>query len=299
MIPKAHILEWAAKTPWPEERQVEQDLIICRALVAIFSDGFLSSRLAFRGGTALNKLFFSGAYRYSEDIDLIQTTAEPIGPTIDALRTVLDTWLGRGAYQPKKHSPKMIYKVAANDGGTIRLKVEINTREHVPYFEHVKKPFSVESGWFSGKADIRTFVVDEILSTKLRALLQRDKGRDVFDIGRALADFGEIDPEAVVKGLTHYLDMSGEVINRAAAEERLFAKVKSMTMVDDMRALVPASERHLITEDAGKAAVCSVLNSLVVHMPGNSWAKSPEKIEELGLAAFLKQDPHANTWQPR
>lgn len=295
MIPKAQILEWAAKTPWPEERQVEQDLIICRALVAIFSDEFLSSRLAFRGGTALNKLFFSGAYRYSEDIDLIQTTAEPIGPTIDALRTVLD----RGAYQPKQHSPKMIYKVPANDGGVIRLKVEINTREHTPYFEHVTKPFSVESEWFSGKADIRTFVLDELLSTKLRALLQRDKGRDVFGIGRALADCDEIDSGSVVKGLTHYLDMSGAVIHRAAAEERLFAKVKSMTMVDDMRALVPASERHLITEDAGKAAVCSLLKSLVVHMPGSAWVKSPDKIKELGLEALMQQDPHANTLQPK
>lgn len=91
MIPKAHILEWASKTPWPEEQQVEQDLLICRALVAIFSDDFLSSRLAFRGGTALNKIFFSGPYRYSEDIDLVQTTPEPIGPTIDALRKTLDT----------------------------------------------------------------------------------------------------------------------------------------------------------------------------------------------------------------
>ena len=34
MIPKAHILEWASKTPWPEEQQVEQDLLISRALVA-------------------------------------------------------------------------------------------------------------------------------------------------------------------------------------------------------------------------------------------------------------------------
>jgi predicted nucleotidyltransferase component of viral defense system len=64
LISKAHILEWASKTPWPEEQQVEQDLLICRALVAMFSDDFLGSRLAFRGGTALNKLFFNGPYRY-------------------------------------------------------------------------------------------------------------------------------------------------------------------------------------------------------------------------------------------
>ncbi|MGY2986290.1 putative nucleotidyltransferase component of viral defense system [Bradyrhizobium sp. USDA 4516] len=298
MIPKAHILEWAAKTPWPEERQVEQDLIICRALVAIFSDDFLRPRLAFRGGTALNKLFFSGAYRYSEDIDLVQTTAEPIGPTIDALRSVLDGWLGRGSYQPKMHSPKMIYKVAANDGGSIRLKVEINTREHASYFDHADKPFAIESAWFSGKADIRTFLIDEILSTKLRALLQRDKGRDVFDIGHALENFDGMDPEAVVKGLTHYLGMSGTMIYRSAAEERLFAKVRTMTMLDDMRALVPASQRHLITEEAGKKAICSVLNALVPHLPGKSWVKSLEVIKELGLEPLLKQGSRGHLWKP-
>jgi predicted nucleotidyltransferase component of viral defense system len=252
MIPKAHILEWAAKTPWPEEQQVEQDLLICRALVSIFSDDFLRSRLAFRGGTALNKLFFSGSYRYSEDIDLVQTTPEPIGPTIDALRNVLEPWLGRGAYQAKAHSPKMIYKVQANGGGVMRLKVEINTREHTPYFQHVEKPFSMENEWFSGEAKIKTFLVDEVLSTKFRALLQRDKGRDVFDIGRALDEFDGMDPEGVVKGMTHYLGMSGDVIHRAAAEERLFAKLKTMTMLDDMRPLVPVSQRHLVTEETGK-----------------------------------------------
>jgi predicted nucleotidyltransferase component of viral defense system len=298
MIPKAHILDWAAKTPWPEEQQVEQDLLICRALVAIFSDDFLRSRLAFRGGTALNKLFFSGSYRYSEDIDLVQTTPEPIGPTIDALRNVLDPWLGRGAYQPKTHSPKMIYKVQANDGGVMRLKVEINTREHTPYFKHVEKPFSMENEWFSGEAKVKTFVVDEVLSTKFRALLQRDKGRDVFDIGRALAEFDKMDPEAVVKGMTHYLDISGATIHRANAEERLFAKLKTMTMLDDMRPLVPVSQRHLVTEAAAKEAIGSVLCSLVGHLPGKSWAKSPEMIKELGLESFLQQDTRGHSWRP-
>lgn len=205
-----------------------------------------------------------------------------MGKTGEASKTPLKQWAHKGS-----------------NLGPLSCGVEINTREHNPYFEHVTKAFAVESEWFAGKAGIRTFVVDEILSTKLRALLQRDKGRDVFDIGRALGEFDEIDPEAVVRGLSHYLDMSGGVIHRAAAEERLFAKIKSMTMVDDMHALAPASEPHLITEDAGRAAVCSVLNSLVIHMPGNSWVKSPEKIEELGLEAFMRQHPHPNAWQPK
>lgn len=69
---------------------VEQDLIISRALVAIFSDDFLASQLAFRGGTALHKLYLSPQPRYSEDIDLVQITAGPIKPIMYRLGEVLE-----------------------------------------------------------------------------------------------------------------------------------------------------------------------------------------------------------------
>lgn len=86
MIPLAYITEWRNKAPWQDDFQVEQDLIIERALVEIFSDPFLKERMAFRGGTALHKLYLSPAARYSEDIDLVQTSAEPIKDTIKAFR---------------------------------------------------------------------------------------------------------------------------------------------------------------------------------------------------------------------
>jgi predicted nucleotidyltransferase component of viral defense system len=65
MIPKEHIIEWKETVPWTDAQMVEQDLIICRALVAIYNDNFLSSHLAFRGGTALHKLYLSPQPRYS------------------------------------------------------------------------------------------------------------------------------------------------------------------------------------------------------------------------------------------
>lgn len=86
MIPKAYISEWNQQVPWQTMEQVEQDLVICRALVEIFSDDFLANSLAFRGGTALHKLFFNPQQRYSEDIDLVQITAEPFGPIVDRIR---------------------------------------------------------------------------------------------------------------------------------------------------------------------------------------------------------------------
>jgi predicted nucleotidyltransferase component of viral defense system len=65
MIPKAFITAWRKKAPWQEDFQVEQDLLIERALMAIFSEPFLKERLAFRGGTALHKLYLAPAARYS------------------------------------------------------------------------------------------------------------------------------------------------------------------------------------------------------------------------------------------
>ena len=66
MIPRAHITAWRRHTPWLTDAQVEQDLILSRALVEIFAAPALSSQLAFRGGTALHKLHLSPPSRYSD-----------------------------------------------------------------------------------------------------------------------------------------------------------------------------------------------------------------------------------------
>ena len=65
MIPEDFIIEWRAKTRWAADEQVEQDLVLSRALVAIFQDPELAGALALRGGTALHKLHFAPARRYS------------------------------------------------------------------------------------------------------------------------------------------------------------------------------------------------------------------------------------------
>ena len=111
MIPQDYITAWSRVAPWASQRQVEQDLIISRALVAIFSDPFLRGELRFRGGTALNKLHFPAPLRYSEDIDLVRTTAGPISPLLDRLHDVLDPWLGKPRFDQSPVAPKLKYTV--------------------------------------------------------------------------------------------------------------------------------------------------------------------------------------------
>jgi predicted nucleotidyltransferase component of viral defense system len=59
VIPRDYITEWRAREPWADNTQVEQDLAICRALVNVFWHPVLSDALAFRGGTALYKLYLT------------------------------------------------------------------------------------------------------------------------------------------------------------------------------------------------------------------------------------------------
>ncbi|MEZ4968447.1 MAG: nucleotidyl transferase AbiEii/AbiGii toxin family protein [Flavobacteriaceae bacterium] len=72
IIPRPYIAAWQEYAPWKPFSQIEQDLVISRTLVELFSDDFLRENLAFRGGTALHKLYLHPAPRYSEDIDLVQ-----------------------------------------------------------------------------------------------------------------------------------------------------------------------------------------------------------------------------------
>ena len=131
MIPHMNIIAWSNEAPWASLRQVEQDLIISRAVIEIFNDDYLREELRFRGGTALNKLHFPETLRYSEDIDLVQMQPEPIGATIDAIRDVL-SWLGKCNRTQSGHSMHLIFRFAPEVAPetTLKLKVEINTREH-------------------------------------------------------------------------------------------------------------------------------------------------------------------------
>jgi predicted nucleotidyltransferase component of viral defense system len=184
---------------------VEQDLIICRTLVSIYSDPFLKDHLAFRGGTALHKLSLQSQPRYSEDIDLVQVNAEPIKETIDHLRDAL-SWLGEPVVKQKKHNNTLVFRVQPTDigAGEIHLKVEINCKEHFSVFPMVRVPFSVENDWFSGQCEILTYELDELVGTKVRALYQRLKGRDLFDVYTALVT-GKIDLERVMTAYDRYL----------------------------------------------------------------------------------------------
>lgn len=286
MIPMMNIIAWGNVVPWAEQRQVEQDLIISRAIVDLFADPFLREQLRFRGGTALNKLHFPAPIRYSEDIDLVRTTSGPLGPILDRVRERLEPWLGRASFEQSQVAPKLRFRTPAEDPAAtaqIRLKVEINTAETQAYDAPLAVPFRVDNPWFAGAADVATFSREEMLATKLRALLQRNKGRDLFDLAHALDVFEGLNAGRVVACFGQYLNRSQVRISRAEAEQRMFAKLTNPGFLADMRPLLAATEAARLTDEAIKAAFARVFTRFVALIPGDPWAHSDEMKERFGV----------------
>lgn len=274
MIPQAFITEWRTSAPWLSEAQVEQDLILSRAIVEIFSEPLLAESLAFRGGTALHKLFIQPAARYSEDIDLVQIKEEPIGPILETLRNRLNPWLGKPKWKLNKGRATLIYRFESESYPitSMRLKIEINTREHFAVLGLMQKSFEVKSLWFSNQANTTT--LEELLSTKLRALYQRKKGRDLFDLITALKQFPTLDTNKVINCFEHYMNFEKTKISRAEFEINLTEKLNDIAFIEDILPLLSGTENKFY--DPLRETI-HVWDKLINYLPGESW-KSKKQI---------------------
>ncbi len=267
MIARDCVTQWRDTAPWQADWQVEQDLVISRALVELYRAELVRSQLAFRGGTALHKLFMAPAARYSEDIDLVQVAPGPIGPALDAIRQALDPWLGEPQRKFGDGRATLMYRFASEDAAPLlmRLKIEINTREHLAVLGLASAEFSVSNRWFSGSSRVTTFAIEELLATKLRALFQRRKGRDLFDLWMGLQR-SDVDPALVAKVFCQYMAAEGRPITRAEFEANLAAKHVNADFRRDTSILLRTGVPWAFDE-----AMAAVLDRLVALLPGDPW----------------------------
>jgi len=79
----------------------------------------------------------------------------------------------------------------------------------------------VDTSWFSGSGNVVTYELEEILGTKLRALYQRSKGRDLFDLFWALTNT-DVNTEKVLQAYYSYMNFS---VNRIPTRKQFMANV--------------------------------------------------------------------------
>jgi predicted nucleotidyltransferase component of viral defense system len=263
VIAQAYLNEWASRAPWSQQVQVEQDLILSRLIVEIAQHELLRDELAFRGGTCLHKLHLPAPLRYSEDLDYVRRTHSGIKPYLTAIREIA---LGVGLVERgTDRSGQMVHIVfdgePTNAPGRIRIKIETNITETESFLPRVTRPFWVKSGWWRGEAEVSTFEPDELMATKLRALYQRRKGRDLFDLWLVLTEL-DLDGQRVVDGLAHY--MRDELFSYSEFASNLAPKLEHPDFVADIEQLTAdVAQRYDVT-----AAADLVMERLGSRLPG-------------------------------
>ena len=253
-ITRQDILAHQAVVPWAAQYQVEQDLLLCRAMVALFDDTFLSSQVAMRGGTLLHKVHLAPASRYSEDIDLVVVGTRPEEHIRRAVRRVLADVLGapkasvwgtlklalRNAVQPSRVL-RMTYSLPSiiEPGRMLDIVIEANVTERKPHRSVVEIPFGFPFRGKSVQTRIKGYDIHEMLGTKMRAMFQRKRGRDLFDLYWALTkSTSPVDPSGIIESFQHYMKQEGTKAGRAEFVGILEAHLKDRGFCSDMEPLL-------------------------------------------------------------
>ncbi|HXB60467.1 MAG TPA: nucleotidyl transferase AbiEii/AbiGii toxin family protein [Candidatus Acidoferrales bacterium] len=280
MIPitRQDILAHQQVVPWAAQHQVEQDLLLCRAMVALFDDKFLSNQIAMRGGTLLHKVHLAPASRYSEDIDLVVVGLRPEKHIRLAIRRVLTDVLGRprtsvwatlklalrNSVKPSRVL-RMTYSIPSiiDNGRTLNIVVEGNVTERKPHLAVVEMPFNFPFRDKTVQTRIKGYDIHEMLGTKMRAMFQRKRGRDLFDLYWALTKSAKkIKPSAIIKSFQHYMKLEGTKAGRAEFIGILENHLKDRGFCSDMEPLL----RNGIDYDPQVAGIY-IKNNLLSLLP--------------------------------
>lgn len=250
MITQPGLDQWRIEVPWEEPDIVEQDLVLSRLIIEIANHPMLGDELVFRGGTCFHKVWLDRPWRYSEDLDYVRRTGGGVGKILDALREIAEAvGFDRATTDVRRH-PKIRLFSTFRSGQPMHIKIEMNTYERSPARPLTKIRHHVDNHWFNGSADVTTFAIEELIATKIRALYQRRKGRDLFDIWLAVEE-AKVDPEAIAAAFGPYRP---DGWTPALALENLEAKLEDTRFTTDLSALVADWPNRYTIEAGGEIA---------------------------------------------
>lgn len=253
-ITRRDVIAHQAVVPWPSQLQVEQDLLLCRTMAALFADAFLQSQIAMRGGTLLHKVHLAPASRYSEDIDLVVIGDRPEGHIRKALNRILSGVLGtpklsvwgdlklaiRNTVKPSRVL-RMTYAVPSlvEPGTNLEIVVEANVTERTSHLPVIKIAFEFPFQETVVRTLVNGYDIHEMLGTKMRALFQRRRGRDLFDLYWALTRAKPaVKPAQIIKSFQHYLKLERSVAGRSEFVALLDAHLADRGFCSDMNQLL-------------------------------------------------------------
>lgn len=183
MIPADRIREAARNKGFPAG-VMEKDYALAWLLYGIYNSK-LKDVLAFKGGTALSKIYFPKFWRLSEDLDF--TAVKQIQPKemetmLKDCLNMLNEKTGMSFHVASFHSnPEHIIISVQFTGplGKNAIRMDISLNETL-VTKFLKKKIADDYS-DSKKFDVLVYSLDEIFLEKLRSIIQRGKSRDYFD----------------------------------------------------------------------------------------------------------------------
>lgn len=168
---------------------VEKDYVLGWILFGISSSAS-SGSLAFKGGTALSKVYFPGKWRLSEDLDftvidesemlVLGTGVMYEVPGIVQKASGINIEMkGDPLANPEFFRGKIKYTGPLSKNN---VKIEIS-RE--PFIGKVVRK-SIRHTYDYPKFAVKVYALDNLLAEKMRAIIERGKIRDYYDVWRLL-----------------------------------------------------------------------------------------------------------------
>jgi predicted nucleotidyltransferase component of viral defense system len=283
MMQQSHLTAWQELAPWPKRSQIEQDLRLSRGLAALFEDEVLRGHVAMRGGTVLHKAHLAPAARYSEDIDLVLTKpmdtdvlerhlVRVLSPTLGkpAPSVFTDAWLAlRNVGKPSKILSVKFKFVPIGLSRPETIKVDINLNEHQSLYPLVDVAFqSMDDNGELVTARAISYDINEMLGTKMRALLQRKQGRDLYDLWHAWTQSEAhqtaypVDGVKAMQALEWYLANEQTTIGRSEAQELLSIRMRNVDFRNDMNTLLRPGLKKFDVD----AAADIVRSAYLIHL---------------------------------
>lgn len=195
MIPRAALQARAREWGLAEE-VVEKDYVLGWLLWGIGSDPALRDHWIFKGGTCLKKCFVE-TYRFSEDLDFTVLEDGPLEP--DALLPLLSELLDRVEQETgitltsrdpvvrmrpdgRSAEGRIYYRGPRDTPGEARVKLDLTYDETVVETP-VRRPIAhAYDEQLPDDGAVRCYAFAEVFAEKLRALGQRTRPRDLYDV---------------------------------------------------------------------------------------------------------------------
>jgi predicted nucleotidyltransferase component of viral defense system len=243
-LTQTSIRTWADENGIPSLIMAEQDLRLLYALRAIYSDPYLSSRLGLKGGTALNKLYFPELGRLSLDLDFnalgtkegVFSDRWPVVDRITAHLTRQDSnYVIKTNYSYEQTTIRARYLPTLGTRSQ-SIKLEISFVERFPILAPVVK--SLEIPALGEPLSIQSYALEELVATKIRALHDRMKGRDIYDLDQAATL--PLDETVVRKMVLYYFYRARQVFDYKSLLANVQKKLSRPRFVNDLQGFLRA-----------------------------------------------------------